>query len=103
MSITYDDYLQIAESNPLCHYCEAPIVWQEYRRKESSGGNGSNLDRKDSSVGYTVGNVVACCGRCNYAKGTHFSYDQWVHIGKLIKSWGSDEYVGTPTPHNKEP
>lgn len=98
VSITYDDYLQIAESNTSCHYCDAPIVWREYRSQHSRGGFGSNLDRKDASVGYTVDNVVACCGRCNYAKGTHFSYDQWVRIGKLIKTWHPDEHVGKPTP-----
>ena len=98
VSITYDEYREIAELNKSCHYCDAPIVWQEYRRQKSRGGSGSNLDRKDASVGYMLNNVVVCCGRCNYAKGTHFSYDQWVSIGKLIKSWGASAYVGPVTP-----
>jgi len=28
----------------------------------------SGLDRVDSSRGYVHGNVVPCCGECNYAK-----------------------------------
>lgn len=37
-----------------CYYC---------------GDNGSNgLDRVDNTIGYTVDNVVACCGKCNKAK-----------------------------------
>lgn len=53
-----------------CHYCGIKPS-QEYRHKRSNGGfiyNG--IDRVDNSKGYIVGNVVACCGNCNKAKGT---------------------------------
>lgn len=45
------------------------------------------LDRKDSFEGYSVENCVVCCSRCNQAKSNFFTYEQWVEIGKVIKSF----------------
>lgn len=56
----------------------------------------SNLDRKDNSRGYDIDNVVVCCGRCNYAKGSHFTHDEWKKIGIVIKGFKKREYVITP-------
>jgi hypothetical protein len=88
VDITYDQYAELAKQNE-CHYCGSPVRWSEYRRKNRSGGSGSNLDRKDYKGDYTMDNVTVCCGRCNYAKGTHFSYDEWKKIGNLIRSWNT--------------
>lgn len=41
-----------------CYYCN-------YRNGDALSG----LDRKDSSVGYTLANIVPCCGNCNFVKG----------------------------------
>lgn len=53
-----------------CHYCG--IAPQQKIHPERCNGvyiyNG--LDRVDSSKGYTLDNVVSCCGVCNYAKHT---------------------------------
>lgn len=38
-----------------CHYCGV--------------SQGHGLDRKDSSVGYTLDNVVSCCEKCNFILG----------------------------------
>jgi len=86
VEITYERFAKLAEQKH-CHYCESPVVWSEYRGATKNGGNGSNLDRKDYRLGYTLGNVAVCCRRCNYAKGTHFSYQEWKEIGRLIKTW----------------
>jgi hypothetical protein len=37
-----------------CYYCFGPL--------SRAGGS---LDRLDNSLGYALGNVVPCCGRCN--------------------------------------
>lgn len=58
--------------NKPCVYCEAPI--------EKIG-----LDRIDSSLGYTVSNIVSCCKHCNYAKRL-FSIDEYIdHCRKVIE------------------
>lgn len=41
-----------------CYYCSDPIL----------GKMGYGLDRKDSSIGYILSNVVSCCRVCNQAK-----------------------------------
>lgn len=87
VEITYEQFAELAQQKH-CHYCGADVIWSEYRRADKRGGGGSNLDRKDYRLGYKLNNVVVCCGRCNYAKGTHFSYEEWKEIGLLIKKWG---------------
>jgi len=84
IEISYEQFAILAEQKQ-CHYCDAEIIWSEYRRADKRGGSGSNLDRKDYKQGYSLNNVVVCCGRCNYAKGTHFSYKEWKVIGSVIK------------------
>lgn len=84
VEIKYEDFAKFAEQKE-CHYCGAEVIWAVYRNKKSKGGSGSNLDRKDYRLGYTLENVAVCCGRCNYAKGTHFSYEEWKIIGETIK------------------
>lgn len=96
VEIKYEDFAKLAEQKE-CHYCGGKVVWAEYRNNKKRGGSGSNLDRKDYRLGYTLDNVSVCCGRCNYAKGTHFTYDEWVKIGNLIRTWGHNgEYIITP-------
>lgn len=84
VEIGYEDFLEFTKATT-CEYCGAGIVWAEY----STGKNGCsyNLDRKDNSLGYSKENCVVCCARCNRAKSNHFTYEEWVEIGALIKSW----------------
>ena len=50
---------------------------------ESLPESGSGLDRKDSSLHYTIDNVVPCCTRCNKMKNQYLSYDEMKLIWKL--------------------
>ena len=68
-----------------CHYCGASITWA--KSSTNKNGNNYNLDRKDNSLGYSKTNCVVCCARCNRAKSNHFTYKEWVEIGKVIRSW----------------
>jgi hypothetical protein len=83
--ISYEEFVAFT-SEQSCHYCGEPIPWMEYRVR-NGGGSGSFLDRKDSARPYEIGNLVVCCVRCNKAKNTHFSYDEWKQIGDVIRSW----------------
>lgn len=71
-----------------CHYCGSPPLNKSYRAVNGKRGqfkSGSThsqyiyngLDRVDSSKGYTLDNVVPCCGICNHAKHT-MSYEQFT-------------------------
>jgi len=79
--ISYEEFLEFTQIQK-CHYCDSGVVWVEYGLRK---GRAVNLDRKDSSRGYTVNNVVVCCTRCNKAKLDHFTYDEWVKIGAFIR------------------
>jgi hypothetical protein len=49
-----------------CIYCGADL----------SQARGSSMDRIDNEIGYHVGNVVPCCGRCNTDRGT-LTFEEW--------------------------
>lgn len=49
-----------------CHYCGGKLPT-----------TGHGLDRKNNKEGYTLENVVPCCGRCNNKKRTQ-SYDKFM-------------------------
>jgi hypothetical protein len=63
-----------------CHYCDAKIDWM-------GKSNAYYLDRKDNRLPYTVSNCAVCCTRCNMAKGSRFTYQEWKILGEIIKSW----------------
>lgn len=54
--LTLKKYLEIISKN--CHYCSADLM----------GSKGLSLDRIDNSKGYTLDNVIPCCGPCNYTR-----------------------------------
>lgn len=65
--LTKDQVRILTKQN--CHYCgiepQQKIIHSHYC-------NGSyiynGLDRVDNAKGYTIDNVIPCCGTCNYAK-----------------------------------
>ena len=82
-SLTYEEFLELTHAKK-CRYCGDHIVWAPYR-SYGVGLTGIKVDRKDPAKGYTKGNVVACCTRCNRGKSDLFSYEEWLEIGKCIK------------------
>jgi len=84
--LSYEEYLEFVDLT--CHYCGAEVPWIPHINiKKGVRGSAYNLDRKDNSLGYSRSNCVVCCARCNRAKSNHFTYTEWVEIGKVIKSW----------------
>ena len=56
-----------------CYYCgEKPLHEYWARRRCEKTENApyfcNGIDRKDSSIGYTIENCVSCCSPCNIAK-----------------------------------
>lgn len=83
-TLTLEEYELIIKSD-LCHYCQHSI----------GTTCGSALDRKDSSYGYEVKNVVLCCGICNKAKSNYFTYEEMVStIGPAICKAKEARYLG---------
>lgn len=51
-----------------CHYCGHPPSTLAKAKGSQVGVLVNGIDRLDSSLGYTAGNVVPCCPQCNFAK-----------------------------------
>jgi hypothetical protein len=70
--IKFEHFKHMVQSK--CYYCG-----QEPKQKMGDVlYNG--VDRIDNTVGYELGNVVACCGTCNKAKGTMgaYEFEDWL-------------------------
>lgn len=71
-----------------CHYCGTSPSNESYRgnRGRIKTGNRysvfvyNGLDRVDSTRGYTMDNIVPCCGICNHAKHTmpYAAFIDWL-------------------------
>jgi len=73
VEMTYEEFLHFT-SILNCHYCGEPVHWA----KCSTAGRAYNLDRIDNDKGYSLGNCVVACCRCNMSRGNRFSYHEWL-------------------------
>jgi hypothetical protein len=85
LKLTYEEFLEFTKTLE-CHYCGEQLVWNKHLGS-IQGSRGYNLDRKDNSLGYSKENCVVCCVFCNFTKGDRFTYEQFVQIGKVIRSF----------------
>lgn len=96
--ITIDDFILEASKN--CSYCNANprslSKWNEpntikkarlfsYEELCLYEIKANGLDRIDSSKGYNPSNIVACCKRCNIAKGDMTADEFKSHIERVYK------------------
>jgi len=44
-----------------------------------------SLDRIDNNQGHSKANVIACCVRCNYMRGS-MPYEAWLHLVPAVRS-----------------
>jgi hypothetical protein len=92
VTLTYEQFVAFTGTKS-CHYCGAPISWVEFQANSRRDRYAYHLDRKDNDKPYCMENLVVCCTRCNEGKNRNFSYDEWVKIGNLIRSWkGPNEF-----------
>lgn len=66
-----------------CIYCG--MSEQELQTLPDEFNNNSQrltVDCKDSQKGYSLGNIVLACWRCNIIKGDLLSFDEMVYIGQ---------------------
>lgn len=68
-----------------CFYCGVPPSRTKDGKRRGLWGSYTynGIDRRDSSQGYVIGNVVSCCTECNYAKGTFDLEDFIRHVGTI--------------------
>jgi len=69
----------------------------------SCGYRYNGVDRVNSSAGYVSGNLVACCGDCNRAKGALTVEEFRAHVLRIVSHWdGVVEAVEYEAPRNPQ-
>ena len=73
-NISKEQYFELCDKP--CEYCNDTMG--------PRSRTGSGLDRKDSSIGYIIDNVVPCCIACNTLKSNILSYDETKKVIQLV-------------------
>ena len=86
-NIIKDDFKLLTKQD--CHYCGHPPATVMKAQDKSRKMNGdyiyNGLDRKDSSLGYELSNVVTCCKNCNRLKSDLVSYEEFIEFIKILR------------------
>lgn len=73
MDLSFDEYVALTSAD--CCYCHGPLPKSGY-----------GLDRKNSSLGYSIENCVPCCKTCNRIRGEDdISYEEMFEVMKLLQ------------------
>ena len=81
-NIGYNQFLDIIQQN--CYYCGIkPEMRPSHSKRWDFKFPMSGIDRMDSSRGYEMSNVVACCSFCNQAKWDHDVQDFLLWIKRV--------------------
>lgn len=73
--LTLEQYTELVRRNA-CAYCgeTLPVA-------------GSGLDRKNSTLGYTFDNCIACCRACNEIRGhDNITYTEMLEVAKFLRA-----------------
>lgn len=74
---------------PNCHYCGETINRSLVRGEK--GYRGYFVDRMDNSIGYTASNCVPCCWPCNQAKGSRYTYEEFLMISNQLRLFRTEQ------------
>lgn len=87
-SLTDEQFDRLTSSS--CQYCGTPpsaVARAGKTRDPADTFTYTGIDRIDSSKGYTVDNVVSCCGPCNRAKAAMPEERFLAWIQQLVQHW----------------
>jgi len=69
----------------ICVYCNiSEIEWNQTKDSLVKKFKHLHVDRKDSTKGYLISNLVLACPRCNLTKSDFFTYEQMLKLGGLV-------------------
>lgn len=84
--LTYEDFFQLCQVKE-CHYCQSPTIRSEHKFNSKTFSRAYMIDRKDNSIPYIASNCVSCCWACNDLKSDRFTYEQFLQISALTKTF----------------
>lgn len=67
------------DQDEFCHYCGVEFSYIGKRKR-----NTFSVDRIDNDEGYSIGNIVPCCCRCNTIKSYDIPYYAMLEMGDII-------------------
>ena len=77
-----------------CYYCNIPPARVSKTQTPGKGDYQYNgIDRVDSSLGYTAGNVVACCTECNRGKSNRTA-EEFLSWARSVSEFNPDHTTG---------
>jgi len=88
VSLTLDEFVSLTAVEQ-CFYCGRKVEWQKRNRRK--GKRPTNLDRKNNGLGYSLSNIVVCCGSCNLLRRNIFTHEQFIKVVQVLKAaklWG---------------
>lgn len=72
MTITFHQFIKLMAQ---------PCFYECGRRLR---GQGYSLDRLDNKKGYTLNNVVPCCGECNRVRGADLTVEETLYVIRAL-------------------
>jgi hypothetical protein len=83
MELSYVQFSQLCKIRT-CTYCKSSID-RTVRSRDGKQKDvlASYLDRKNAASGYTIDNVVVCCGLCNVTKNKWLSFEEMSILGAI--------------------
>ena len=73
--LTLEEYAEFCRVD-FCFYCDERLGRIAWRKHANAKGAGKFMDRADSLLPYSVGNILPSCARCNTLKGKNKSVIQ---------------------------
>jgi 5-methylcytosine-specific restriction endonuclease McrA len=90
--LSYEEFYELCQIKE-CHYCGKTI--NRSVKKGEKGYRGYFIDRKNNDLQYAKENCVPCCWECNQAKGSRYTYEEFVRITNELKLFREEQ----KTPH----
>ena len=86
VTLSYEEFVNFTKT-PTCRYCGSLVTWSMYRteRGKPTGRLAHNLDRCDSSKGYSKKNCVVCCADCNEMKMDRTPEIFVAHVLRIVR------------------
>lgn len=109
LSITLDEFKRLygRSAARTCFYCgigEAGLLKLGIKNPRGHATEALGLDRRDSSKGYGLDNVVMCCLVCNRIKSNMFSVAEMQEIGKRLNAtWVARNLLPAPAQVTRKP
>lgn len=94
VALTYEQFLTYTKSES-CYYCDTPVMWNPHGMIH---GAATNLDRKDSNLGYSVKNCVVCCIQCNRMKSHWFTCEEFIVAMKAVNELRASKRLASTGP-----